>query len=322
VSNPLYENGLRARKDPPSEYDARESLDLRKSIIGSVLLHVGVISVGYFGLPHLRSEPMVDTPIVVELMTVADVTNAPPPRRKPKAKPEPKKRPPPPPPPKAAAAPPPPPPPAPKPDEEVAAVPSPPQPKPKPKEKPKPKVKPKPKAPKSMAKVKPRRKPKPPDPFASVLRTVEKLEPSLVRDKDDKKKKKKPPKKIEVSFETAISKALKSPVQEFDPTEPLSISEIDLVRRQIRNCWLIPAGAKDARDLVIDIHVQMNLDGTVRVAQIRDTARLQSDTFYRTAAEQALRAVLNPRCQPFKLPRDKYQRWKTMTLSFNPKDML
>jgi hypothetical protein len=39
-------------------------------------------------------------------------------------------------------------------------------------------------------------------------------------------------------------------------------------------------------------------------------------------AESALRAVLNRHCQPFKLPRDKFDSWKTMKLVFNPKEML
>jgi len=49
--------------------------------------------------------------------------------------------------------------------------------------------------------------------------------------------------------------------------------------------------------------------------------RMQASPSYRVAAESALRAVLNPRCHPFKLPREKYERWKRMTLVFDPKEM-
>jgi len=35
-------------------------------------------------------------------------------------------------------------------------------------------------------------------------------------------------------------------------------------------------------------------------------------------AESALRAVLNPRCQPFKLPPDRYEAWQVMELNFDP----
>ena len=74
--------------------------------------------------------------------------------------------------------------------------------------------------------------------------------------------------------------------------------------KQIESCWNIPAGAKDAKELVIDIHVTLNQDGSVREARIVDQSRLQSDTFFRAAAESAYRAIFL--CQPFKLPPDKY----------------
>jgi hypothetical protein len=93
-----------------------------------------------------------------------------------------------------------------------------------------------------------------------------------------------------------------------------------LVRQQIARCWNLPAGAKDAENLIIEIKVGMNPDGTVREARIANQSRM-SDGFFRAAAESALRAVLNPRCQPFKLPSEKYNIWQTMILTFNPKEM-
>ncbi|MEE8394364.1 MAG: cell envelope integrity protein TolA, partial [Rhodospirillales bacterium] len=86
-------------------------------------------------------------------------------------------------------------------------------------------------------------------------------------------------------------------------------------------CWNLPAGAKDAQNLDIEIKVQMNPDGTVRQAEVVDLDTMLSDPFFRSAAEAALRAVYNPRCQPFRLSRDKYAQWRTMTLNFNPKEM-
>ncbi len=65
----------------------------------------------------------------------------------------------------------------------------------------------------------------------------------------------------------------------------------------------------------------MNPDATVREAHIISTDRM-GDPFYRAAAESALRAVRNPDCSPLKLPADKFDQWQTMTLTFNPKDLL
>jgi hypothetical protein len=298
----------------------------RKSLIFSAVFHVLIVAISYVGLPALkRPIPMVETPVMVELVTVADRTNAPPPPpRKPKLKQKSKtKRIKPPAPPKSktpAPAPPP-------PSQDVAAVAPPPSPKvkakKKPSPKPEPKAKPKPapkvKVPPKLAKAKPRRKPKPPDNFASVLKTLEELERTQPKKKDDKKQKQKK-KKPEENFDQMIAEALQSRNPQHDPTPPLTISQIDYVRQQIARCWNLPAGAKDAENLIIEIKVGMNPDGTVREARIHNQARM-SDGFFRAAAESALRAVINPRCQPFKLPSDKYSIWQTMTLTFNPKEM-
>ena len=118
-----------------------------------------------------------------------------------------------------------------------------------------------------------------------------------------------------------MAKALVRNAPRNNPLMPVTMSEIDYLRRQIGLCWSLPAGAKDAENLVIEIRVAMNADGTVNSARIVDQGRMTVDPFFRSAAESALRAVLNRRCQPFKLPPEKYDIWKLMILSFNPKEM-
>ena len=288
---------------------------MRDALVYSVLSHAVIMTIGYFGLPYIQREAVLtDTPIMVEIVNVSELTNAPPP--KPEKKPPPKaekktpqhpKKP------SQTAAPPPPPPAK---DPEVAALPA--EPKPKAKPKPKPEAKPKPKPIRKLAKAKPRRKPKPPDAFTSVLRTVEKLK-NRPPPKENKKEDKKPEKKE--TFEQQMAQALMSRTARHDPLRSLAISEIDLVRQQIRECWSLPAGAKEAENLSIEIKMAMNPDGTVRQARILDQNRLQSDPFFRAAAESALRAVLNPHCNPLKLPPEKYQQWQNMILIFDPRDM-
>ncbi|HJO69919.1 MAG TPA: energy transducer TonB, partial [Rhodospirillales bacterium] len=294
-----------------------------RSVALSAIVHVAIVAFAYFGIPILHSPPVVsDVPIIVELVVVAEDTNQPPPAPEPEeSKPEEKPPPPPPPPPSPEPPPPPPPPepePAPEPEPEVAALPPAPL-EPKPKAKPKPQPKTEPPPPRLLEGVKPRRKSKPPDPFASVLKTVAELKreaPSPKREEEKKKEEAKP-----VPFDQQIAQALAARPRSFDATRPLTISEIDLVRRQIAECWNLPAGAKDAQDLIIEISLSMNPDGTVRDARIRDHGRMNRDPFFRAAAESAYRAVLNPNCSPLKLPLDKYEYWKSMVLTFNPKEM-
>ena len=293
---------------------------MRRGMIFSAGLHIAVIVLAVLGLPVLFARtPTIDPPIIVEMVRISDKTRmlpAPPkpkpkpsPKRLVKPKPEPVK-------PKTAAVPPPPPP-------DLAALEPVPVPKPKPKVKPKPKPKvkvkkppPKPKVKKRkrrkprLAKIKPRRKPLAPreDFIDSVLKDVSKEKP--------REKEKKPDKKVVKKTEPAPPR----PRPSLD--ERLTISELDAIRRQIEACWSIPAGARDAQNLIVDISVVMNPDGTVQKAEIVDRSRLTGDPFYRAAAESALRAVLHPRCSPLRLPPQKYQQWRRFTLSFNPKELI
>jgi hypothetical protein len=102
----------------------------------------------------------------------------------------------------------------------------------------------------------------------------------------------------------------------------LSASEIDMIREQISRCWNIPAGAREAKDLVVEIRVVVLPDGNVQQAMIVDQGRLASDPFFRAAAESARRAFFNPLCRPLHLPPDKYEVWRDMVVAFSPKDVL
>jgi len=198
--------------------------------------------------------------------------------------------------------------PKPKPEPKVAALP-----KPEPKPAPKPEPKPKAEAPKPQPRVKAKPKPKPrakPKPerrmtLAGILNSVDKLK----RDA-----------KVAPRERTAPNKRRGSP--RHDPTLQLSRSEFDALRRQLSGCWNFPAGAKDSGSLIVEIKVVVNRDRTVRDARIVDVARMRSDPYYRSAAESALRAVLNRRCSPLQLPPSKYRLWRNMTLEFDPRKML
>jgi outer membrane biosynthesis protein TonB len=307
----------------------------RGSYIASALLHVGVIVLVVTGLPSLFKPPEPEEmPIAVELVNIAEQTRSPTPNPtppKPEAKPEPQvaeappappkpeppKPEPPPPPPPAPSAPPPPPPPAPEPP------PKPPEPKPEPPkpEPPKPEPpkaeppKPKPQPPKQVAEApRPKKKPEPPkkEPekfdVNAVLKTLKQSAPAP--------KTEEPPKK---QPEAAPQVASAAPLAPLAPQ--LTTSEIDLIRRQIAECWNPPIGAKDAKDLVVEVYVAANPDGTIRDARVV-SAHGSQETFVQAAADSALRAVRNPRCTPLKLPPEKYERWKTFTLVFTPRDML
>jgi len=314
---------------------------MRRGVLFSSILHALVLGMAYFHLWELifPPPPLEETPIVVELVNIAPETRAaratqtPP---KPQAKPEeenaenqpapkqpPKPTPPPPAPPPSAA-----PPPAPAPTPQVAqAQPEPPKPEtkvdqppppPPPAPAPTPKPPPPPEPPKPTPPPPPPPKPvPPPDPnkkkqdeqaFDALLKNLSK--------RSETQKTEAPPKPAAPQQQ---AKASSMPVAPLGPQ--LTTSEIDVVKAQIEQCWNPPAGAKEAHDLVVEIEATVAEDGRVVTAQITSTARM-GDPFYRAAADSALRAVLNPQCLPLKLPPEKYEQWKTLDLTFNPKDLL
>jgi outer membrane biosynthesis protein TonB len=303
-----------------------------RGVVLSVAMHLVLGSLFIFGLPRLFAPPPPeDMPVAVELVTIAPETratrpnpNPPRPNAKPEvpvadapvAKPEPE-------PPVPAPVPP--------PSAEVSP-PAPEPPKlPEPKPAPPPLVKP------------PEPKPEPPKPTekAEAPRPREKPEPPQQMAKNESKaeQQKYDPSQFEALLKNLATQStapsLDAPPQRprvasarpsSQPRAPLgsqiTASEVDSVRQQIARCWNVPAGARDAKDLVVEIRVVVDPDGTVRQATIVDQVRLGSDPFFRAAAESARRAFFNPLCRPLRLPPEKYAIWKDLVVDFSPKDIL
>jgi outer membrane biosynthesis protein TonB len=264
-------------------------IELRKGMVVSLGLHALVVVIAVVGLPSILS-PDEDKPqvIPVEIVQIADRTTPKPPEVKPEPKPEPPK-----PVPKEE----------PKPEPKPQDTPPPPKPvveKPEPKPEP-PKEKPKPaeQIPELKVDVKPRPKPKPPSRF----------DPSriakLLEDKTEKN-------------EPAPAK----PQQQSIDMARLTTSLQDAIRAQVQPCWLFPAGAPDAENLVVRLRITLNSDGTLsRPPEVLDQGRLGgANDYYRVAAESARRAV--QKCSPLKLPVESYDVWRDIDLTFDPKEMI
>jgi hypothetical protein len=272
---------------------------MRAGVVLSVGLHVVVLTVLIFGLPSLI-EPPTDTIIPIEMVLLEEVEPEPEPEPEPKPEPVVEE-----------------PPPKPEPPKEVAKAepePEPPAPEPEPAPLPEPEAKPEPK--KEEAKPlppKPRRRPevkvakpkkqkkKEPDRLASILKDVEKM-----RDKPQ-------PRREQLANVDAPGARSVTSRLERDRM-------IQAIQEQLVQCWRVDAGAKRAEDLLVEIRVTLNSDGSVRTAEIVDTIRMFQDSYFRSAAEGARRAVLT--CSPFQLPPNKYKVWRQLTLRFNPREML
>ena len=102
----------------------------------------------------------------------------------------------------------------------------------------------------------------------------------------------------------------------------LDSDDLIAFRNQIKECWNIPAGVQDARNLVTKINVIANQNGTVDDAKIYWTSKSLNNPFMKVMSESAMRAILSEQCSPLKLPKKKYEQWKKIIITFDPKDML
>ena len=102
----------------------------------------------------------------------------------------------------------------------------------------------------------------------------------------------------------------------------LTLSEEDELKAQIFGCWSIPLGLPANENLLVRIKLELEPDGSIAKTEILDSARMNrpGQRFYKVLAESALRAV--KLCQPLRVPSSGYDRWKTLTLNFDAREML
>ena len=156
-----------------------------------------------------------------------------------------------------------------------------------------------------IAKAQPKPKPEPQFSIASMLKDLRNERSSQTNEKKEKEKKS----ENTTDQEKEISKE----------NLQLSISEIDLLRQQLSSCWIAPAGAVIEKGMIVKISAKIRpnrrvYDNSVRIV---DTNISKSNSFYGPITESAMRTLLNPECIPLKLPKDKYNLWKNITITFD-----
>ena len=142
----------------------------------------------------------------------------------------------------------------------------------------------------------------------SILKSIEKIKKDNQKTLEDEKK---DDEKIEDKEE----------IKEVRLGEKLTISEKDAIRRQFYRCWIVPAGAKDLKKLVVSIRIKLNEDGEVVNAKLLTDSKL-NNPFFRAASESAMRAVNHPECKKLQVPKKKYETWKEIILDFDPSQSL
>jgi hypothetical protein len=71
--------------------------------------------------------------------------------------------------------------------------------------------------------------------------------------------------------------------------------------------------------LIIPLKISTNMDGSINSVEIVDNSLYAKDTYYRSTADSARRAVLD--CSPLPLPKNKAALFKSFTLDFDPSSL-
>ncbi|TDQ77631.1 cell division and transport-associated protein TolA [Dongia mobilis] len=264
--------------------------ELNQGLMASVVFHIALLLVVYFGVPNIFEDEIIVAPMGIEAALVSDITAAPKvdkagkPTEKPKQQqaeqtkkketaPAPEK-------PKQTASVTPPPPP---PEEKVVALPD--KEKPKEEEKPKEKEPEKPKAeekPKEKPKDKPKEQPKEePDPLAALLNTV--LDEPAAEPTPEKPKNQARPEPAEPT--TGPQTAELSVV-------PLSAMDADNIGAQIGKNWSVDIGSlPDPSQYLAWVRVKFDGAGRVLGVEFMEPGRM-SDPRYRMVAESCRRAFM------------------------------
>jgi len=156
-----------------------------------------------------------------------------------------------------------------------------------------------------VVKALPKPKPEPKFNIASMLKDLRNEESSMDDDEKDKK--------IDKKNELSENKDNNNKISQ------LTISEIDLLIQQLSSCWNAPAGAVIKKGMVVRIEAKIKRNRTIFENSVRiiDTNISQSNPFYGPITESAMRTLMNPLCIPLKLPEDKYDLWKKLTITFD-----
>lgn len=97
----------------------------------------------------------------------------------------------------------------------------------------------------------------------------------------------------------------------------MSANEIDAFRSQVSRCWTPPVGGLGSDRIIVKLRIALNQDGSLAFPP--EVSNRDSSPFFRSAAESAMRAVMQ--CQPYQMPPSKYDAWRDMLLTFDPRQM-
>jgi hypothetical protein len=100
---------------------------------------------------------------------------------------------------------------------------------------------------------------------------------------------------------------------------PMTGTEKGALVLAVKQCWNPPIGVQNDAELKVTLLVELNEQGKLVGSPklLRPSGNPQG--VVKQAYEAGRRALI--RCAPYNLPKDKYDQWREIEVTFNPKDM-
>jgi hypothetical protein len=102
-------------------------------------------------------------------------------------------------------------------------------------------------------------------------------------------------------------------------TAALTAGERAGLADRISECWSVDGGGVGVRDIVVELRVVVDAGGTVR--NVQPNGSVPGEPRARAVYEAARRALLDQRCNPLPLPRERLAALRDTVFRFNPRDL-
>ena len=129
---------------------------------------------------------------------------------------------------------------------------------------------------------------------------------------------------VQTGVNDALAQALgnNSPASSAPTGPPLTGGEKDALRVAVSNCWNVGSLSSAALRTTVVVGVSMSREGKPEIGSIRLLSSSGgADSAAKQAYEAARRAIIRCGSKGFKLPVEKYSRWRDIEMTFNPERM-
>ena len=120
----------------------------------------------------------------------------------------------------------------------------------------------------------------------------------------------------------AMESGAASPAAGGQSGPPMTSGERDALRVAVQQCWNVGSLSSDALRTTVVVAVSMTEDGRPQPESLRMLSfEGGTEAAARQAYESARRAIIRCGANGFSLPRDKYEQWRDIEMTFNPENM-